>query len=63
VAEVGDENVAMYSDDIIRIPNMSSYFAPIPASIALQLFAYYIALARDCEIDKPRNLAKSVTVE
>jgi len=63
VAEEGDENALMYSDDIIRIPKTSSYFAPVPASIALQLFAYYIADARGCEIDKPRNLAKSVTVE
>ena len=63
VAEEADEDVSMYSDDIIRIPGISSYFAPVPASIALQLFAYYIADARGCDIDKPRNLAKSVTVE
>lgn len=63
VAEEGDEEVEMYSDDIIRIPKISSYFSPVPASIALQLFAYYIADVRGCEIDKPRNLAKSVTVE
>ncbi len=63
VAEEDDQHVSMYADAIIRIPKIDPRFSPIPASIALQLFAYYIADARNCEIDKPRNLAKSVTVE
>ncbi len=49
--------------DIIRVPPCSPLTAPIPVAIALQLFAYHVARVRGCEIDQPRNLAKSVTVE
>jgi glucosamine--fructose-6-phosphate aminotransferase (isomerizing) len=49
--------------DVIRIPSCPALAAPIPVAIALQLFAYHVARARGCEIDQPRNLAKSVTVE
>jgi glucosamine--fructose-6-phosphate aminotransferase (isomerizing) len=50
-------------DDIITIPNTHDALKPILATIPLQLFAYYVAKARGCNIDKPRHLAKSVTVE
>jgi len=50
-------------DDIIRLPALDDLFMPILAVIVLQLFAYHVAVARDCDVDKPRNLAKSVTVE
>lgn len=50
-------------DDLFLIPETSDELAPILLTVATQLFAYYIALARGCEIDQPRNLAKSVTVE
>jgi len=50
-------------DDTIVIPDFEPLFLPSLAIIPLQLFAYYVALERGCEIDKPRNLAKSVTVE
>lgn len=50
-------------DDIIEIPNVDEFIRPIAAIIPLQVFAYYTACARGCDVDKPRNLAKSVTVE
>ncbi|MCF7791662.1 MAG: glutamine--fructose-6-phosphate transaminase (isomerizing) [Victivallales bacterium] len=63
VATEGDEEIKEYVEDIIRVPKTSKYIAPILTVIALQLFAYYIADKRGRDIDKPRNLAKSVTVE
>jgi glucosamine-fructose-6-phosphate aminotransferase len=48
---------------VITIPRADQELAPILAVIPLQLLAYYAALARGCDVDKPRNLAKSVTVE
>lgn len=59
----GDEDLPAKLDDAIVVPEAPPYIAPILTVVALQLFAYYIALHRGCEIDKPRNLAKSVTVE
>ena len=60
----GDETkVAEFTPDIIRVPETSRFVAPLTTVVALQLFAYYFAKARGCEIDHPRNLAKSVTVE
>lgn len=51
------------ADHVIRLPEVPSLLAPILSVVPLQLFAYYMAAARGCDIDKPRNLAKSVTVE
>ena len=51
------------ADDLIVIPSADDYLAPLLAVIPLQLFAYCMAVARGCDVDKPRNLAKSVTVE
>jgi glucosamine--fructose-6-phosphate aminotransferase (isomerizing) len=51
------------ADDVIRIPDCDPLVATIPAAVALQLLAYHVARLRDCPIDQPRNLAKSVTVE
>jgi glucosamine--fructose-6-phosphate aminotransferase (isomerizing) len=59
----GDTEVAALVDDVIYTPPNIDFLQPIPAVVALQLFAYYFAVARGCEIDQPRNLAKSVTVE
>jgi glucosamine--fructose-6-phosphate aminotransferase (isomerizing) len=55
--------VEKYVDDVIRVPRTSALFSPIPNTVALHLLAYWTAKERGCEIDKPRNLAKSVTVE
>ena len=63
VVTKGDDSVRKMTDDVIEIPACSRFVAPLPAAVALQLFAYYIAVARGCEVDQPRNLAKSVTVE
>jgi glucosamine--fructose-6-phosphate aminotransferase (isomerizing) len=51
------------ADDVIRVPVVDECFQPIINIIPLQLLAYHIALLRGCDVDKPRNLAKSVTVE
>ncbi len=63
VATEGDEEVKKLVADVIEVPKCSRHAAPIVTAVALQLFAYYFAKARGCEIDKPRHLAKSVTVE
>jgi glutamine---fructose-6-phosphate transaminase (isomerizing) len=63
VATRGDAEVAEKADDVIWIPPASRYLTPILAVIPLQLLAYHIAVLRGCDVDQPRNLAKSVTVE
>jgi len=55
--------LSLICDDVILIPEASEIVTPILASIVLQFFAYYIAVELGCDVDKPRNLAKSVTVE
>ena len=59
----GDTDAAAHVDDAIFVPRTSTAVAPIVSVVALQLFAYHVARLRGCEIDQPRNLAKSVTVE
>ena len=59
----GDHQAAECMDDYIEVPPCHPLVATIPAVVALQLFSYHIARLRGCEIDQPRNLAKSVTVE
>ena len=63
VVTEGDTEVVHNVDDIIRIPRCSHLTAPIPTAVALQLLSYHVARIRNCPIDQPRNLAKSVTVE
>jgi len=63
IADEGDEEIEKYVDFIIKVPETTPILSAITHSVALQLLAYYTAKARGCEIDKPRNLAKSVTVE
>jgi glucosamine--fructose-6-phosphate aminotransferase (isomerizing) len=62
-ATIGDDCVDQLANDVIRIPATSPLIAPITTAVALQMFAYHVAKLRGCEIDQPRNLAKSVTVE
>jgi glucosamine--fructose-6-phosphate aminotransferase (isomerizing) len=59
----GDEMSSKVSDHVIEIPESSDLLSPILAIIPLQLLAYHIAVRRGCDVDQPRNLAKSVTVE
>ncbi|HAQ63780.1 MAG TPA: glutamine--fructose-6-phosphate transaminase (isomerizing) [Ruminococcaceae bacterium] len=65
VALVGENHTAAdeFADDVIRVPEISDILMPSLTVIPLQIFAYYMALGRGCDVDKPRNLAKSVTVE
>ncbi len=63
IAETGDKRIADVADDVIYIPPTVEYLQPIVAAIPLQLLSYHIAVLRGCDVDKPRNLAKSVTVE
>jgi glucosamine--fructose-6-phosphate aminotransferase (isomerizing) len=63
IATEGDDEIATHADDVIRIPECMEFISPIPVVVAEQLFAYHVANLRGCEIDQPRNLAKSVTVE
>ena len=63
VCSEGDRDVAAIADDCITVPDVPDYLQPIVCSIPLQLFAYEVAVLRGCDVDKPRNLAKSVTVE
>jgi glucosamine--fructose-6-phosphate aminotransferase (isomerizing) len=62
-ATAGGELNEKFVDDLIFVPNVHAALQPIVAAIPVQLFAYYVAKFRGCDIDKPRNLAKSVTVE
>jgi len=58
-----DRHVASLADDVIVVPTVEDFLQPIICTIPLQLLAYHIAVLRGCDVDKPRNLAKSVTVE
>jgi len=63
VATEGNNEVSRFADEAIFIPKTLEMLTPILATVPLQLFAYYVGVARGCDVDKPRNLAKSVTVE
>jgi len=58
-----DRDLEKFSDRVLRVPDVSPLFSPVVVVVALQMLSYHIAKDRGCEIDKPRNLAKSVTVE
>jgi glucosamine--fructose-6-phosphate aminotransferase (isomerizing) len=63
LATEGNEDIKKIADDVIYIPKTLEMLTPILSIIPLQLFAYHMGVLRGCDIDKPRNLAKSVTVE
>lgn len=63
VATEGDEDIRSIADHVIYVPAVRDAFSPITASVPLQLLAREVALLRGCDVDQPRNLAKSVTVE
>src|SRR5919112_440458 len=63
IAEDGDREVAAHAAHVLRVPATAQLLAPLVCLIPLQLLSYHVAVARGCPIDKPRNLAKSVTVE
>ncbi len=63
LATEGDENIASKADHVLYVPPTPSLLSPVVNVIPLQLLAYYLAVRRGCDVDQPRNLAKSVTVE
>jgi glucosamine--fructose-6-phosphate aminotransferase (isomerizing) len=63
VATEGDRAIEAYADDVLWVPDTHEMVSPVLAIIPLQLFAYHVARARGTDVDQPRNLAKSVTVE
>lgn len=63
IACEGDLDVARIADEVIYVPEVEEYLQPLVCAIPLQLLSYHVALLRGCNVDRPRNLAKSVTVE
>ncbi|HNA60363.1 MAG TPA: SIS domain-containing protein, partial [Elusimicrobiota bacterium] len=63
LAARGDARVAALTPDVISMPDVPDYLSPMVNVVPLQLLAYHIAVLRGCDVDQPRNLAKSVTVE
>jgi len=63
VATAGDREIHRYAECVLYVPRTSEVLSAIPATVPLQLLAYHIAKLRGCDVDQPRNLAKSVTVE
>lgn len=63
IANRGDRELKKLADHIITVPETMQAFSPILTVVPLQLLAYHVAVSRECDVDKPRNLAKSVTVE
>ena len=63
IATEGDERVKEIADDVIYIPKVIEHLSPILSGIVVQLFAYHFAAEKGYNVDRPRNLAKSVTVE
>jgi glucosamine--fructose-6-phosphate aminotransferase (isomerizing) len=63
IATRGDEKIRKLANTVIHIPETEEYLTPFLTVLPLQLFAYYVAIRRNCHVDQPRNLAKSVTVE
>jgi glutamine---fructose-6-phosphate transaminase (isomerizing) len=63
VVTEGDSEARDVADHVIEIPHASDLISPILSIVPLQLLAYHIGVRRGCDVDQPRNLAKSVTVE
>ena len=63
VATEGDEDITSVADHVVHVPPAPNLISPLVSVIPLQLFAYHVAVTRGCDVDQPRNLAKSVTVE
>jgi len=63
ICDENDEEVRQKADYILTIPSVQEYLSPLVTIIPVQLLAYYVAAIRGCDVDQPRNLAKSVTVE
>jgi glucosamine--fructose-6-phosphate aminotransferase (isomerizing) len=63
IATEGDDFIKTKADHVLYVPELPTLLSPVVTVLPLQLLAYYIAVRRGCDVDQPRNLAKSVTVE
>jgi glucosamine--fructose-6-phosphate aminotransferase (isomerizing) len=63
IATEGDKDIKKHCEDVVYVSDVNELLTPLLTVIPLQLLAYHIADMRECDVDKPRNLAKSVTVE
>ncbi|MGZ4129402.1 MAG: SIS domain-containing protein, partial [Actinomycetota bacterium] len=63
IATEGDERIADLADEVLFVPRTPELLSPVTVVVPLQLLAYHVAKLRGCDVDQPRNLAKSVTVE
>ena len=63
IAFEGDEEAEKVADEVVYIPRTLDILSPVLSVVPLQLISYYVAKEKGCDVDKPRNLAKSVTVE
>jgi len=63
IVNEGDTVISKIADHVIEVPEVDEKFSPLITTIPLQLISYHIAVLRGCNVDQPRNLAKSVTVE
>jgi glucosamine--fructose-6-phosphate aminotransferase (isomerizing) len=63
IATQGDQAIERHAHQVMYVPPAAAILTPLLAALPLQLFAYSIAVVRGCDVDQPRNLAKSVTVE
>jgi glucosamine--fructose-6-phosphate aminotransferase (isomerizing) len=63
VVTEGDDRVASFADHVIEVPDVEELLSPVVVAVPMQLLAYHVAVRRGCDVDQPRNLAKSVTVE
>jgi glucosamine--fructose-6-phosphate aminotransferase (isomerizing) len=63
VATAGDEQIGTHAEDVLVVPETLEELSPIISIVPLQLLAYEVAVSRGTDVDQPRNLAKSVTVE
>ncbi|MCL4530638.1 MAG: SIS domain-containing protein, partial [Chloroflexi bacterium] len=63
LATEGDGKIAEHAEDVVYLPHVAEELAPVVATVPLQLLAYHVAIKRGADVDQPRNLAKSVTVE
>ena len=63
VVSVGDHSLDAIADEVVALPAMDPMLSPLLSVVAMQLFAYHVAVERGADVDQPRNLAKTVTVE
>ncbi|MDX1503244.1 MAG: SIS domain-containing protein, partial [Thermoanaerobaculia bacterium] len=63
VTDRGEEEIESLADEVVRVPAVSEHLQPVVNVVPLQLLAYFVGVRRGADVDQPRNLAKSVTVE